>query len=719
MQRTGNSGIGPSHSFQPDRIAQAVAAHLPTLASARTARRVGGVLTLGAVLAMTNPLEAATFTVTNTGDSGAGTLRDAVAAANANPDADAIVFDPAVTGAITLTSGELLVNAPLTITGPGASQLAIDGNRSFRVFSNESVLAISGLTITGGAADHGGGIFNTGDLTVSDSIVTGNSATIVGGGIVNYNSGINSYVSAPPSVTLNDSVVTDNTSGRSGGGISNVSYFSGYDATLTITGSRISDNSAGTDGGGIHNLSYYGGASNLVVVNSTISGNHANSAGGSFINRRGGGLFNAGFSADATATIAASTISGNEAVNGGGIYNRADRSFTADLTVSNSTISGNSADYGGGIASFAIEGSTRISLSDSTITANNGSHGTSGIENYHYVFYSSSSVSMTNTIIDGASGGAACHGSDGTFVSNGFNLDNDDTCHLTQSSDLPGTDPLLGPLADNGGPTLTHALLESSPAIDAILAGVNGCGAGVTTDQRGVSRPQAGQPGGTLKCDIGAYERAPESGTVGDFVWRDTNGDGVQDAGEPGIAGVTVTLRIGCAAGNALTTTTDSAGAYHFANLASGNYQLEFIRPAGFSFSPRYAGGDFLVDSNPDPETGLDACRFLAAGQTRDALDAGLVPDTAVAGLGIGDVTVGENAGVAVIPVTLGAAQTATVSVRYITRSGSAKPGRDFRNRRGSLPLRREKPARPSWCRSSTTARPNPPKNSRLPCSHR
>ncbi len=422
-----------------------------------------------------------------------------------------------------------------------------------------------------------------------------------------------------------------------------------------------------------------------MVVNSTISGNHANSAGGSFINRRGGGLFNAGFSADATATIAASTISGNEAVNGGGIYNRADRSFTADLTVSNSTISGNSADYGGGIASFAIEGSTRISLSDSTITANNGSHGTSGIENYHYVFYSSSSVSMTNTIIDGASGGAACHGSDGTFVSNGFNLDNDDTCHLTQSSDLPGTDPLLGPLADNGGPTLTHALLESSPAIDAILAGVNGCGAGVTTDQRGVSRPQAGQPGGTLKCDIGAYERAPESGTVGDFVWRDTNGDGVQDAGEPGIAGVTVTLRIGCAAGNALTTTTDSAGAYHFANLASGNYQLEFIRPAGFSFSPRYAGGDFLVDSNPDPETGLDACRFLAAGQTRDALDAGLVPDTAVAGLGIGNVTVGENAGVAVIPVTLGAAQTATVSVRYITRSGSAKPGRDFRNRRGSL----------------------------------
>jgi hypothetical protein len=85
----------------------------------------------------------------------------------------------------------------------------------------------------------------------------------------------------------------------------------------------------------------------------------------------------------------------------------------------------------------------------------------------------------------------------GTIVSNGHNLDGDGTCGLGEPTDLPGTDPLLGPLADNGGPSETHALLPGSPAID---AGPPTCEA---TDQRGVPRPQE------AACDIGAYERQP------------------------------------------------------------------------------------------------------------------------------------------------------------------------------------------------------------------
>ena len=104
---------------------------------------------------------------------------------------------------------------------------------------------------------------------------------------------------------------------------------------------------------------------------------------------------------------------------------------------------------------------------------------------------------MSHTIIAGNVPGDCSGG----VVSLGFNLDSDNTCNLSPSTDLPGTDPLLGPLQDNGGPTETHALLPGSPAIDLSLAIGEPCGGG--TDQRGVPRPQG------LGCDIGAFEVGP------------------------------------------------------------------------------------------------------------------------------------------------------------------------------------------------------------------
>src|SRR5262249_3791008 len=129
---------------------------------------------------------AITITVSNLNDSGAGSLRQALADAN---DGDTINFS--VTGTITLTSGQLVVNKSVPINGPGANQLAVNGNASSRVFHINSVktVTIYGLTITNGSASDyfGGGIYNDhATLTVSNCAVSGNSApTGYGGGIYN------------------------------------------------------------------------------------------------------------------------------------------------------------------------------------------------------------------------------------------------------------------------------------------------------------------------------------------------------------------------------------------------------------------------------------------------------------------------------------------------------------------------------------------------------
>ncbi len=113
---------------------------------------------LCAAVASVQIVHAATITVANTLDSGAGSLRDALAAGN---DGDTIDFGAAVTGTITLTSGELVVNDSITISGPGADVLSVNGNAASRVFhvASGKIVSISGLTITNGNASDGGGEF--------------------------------------------------------------------------------------------------------------------------------------------------------------------------------------------------------------------------------------------------------------------------------------------------------------------------------------------------------------------------------------------------------------------------------------------------------------------------------------------------------------------------------------------------------------------------------
>ncbi len=126
------------------------------------------------------------------------------------------------------------------------------------------------------------------------------------------------------------------------------------------------------------------------------------------------------------------------------------------------------------------------------------------------------------------------------------------------------------------------------------------------------------------------------SGEIGDLVWEDLDGDGIQDAGEPGLPGATVNLK-DCGGTALATTTSDASGRYSFAGLAAGSYTVEFVSPAGFAFSPPLQGAKRSRDSNADPATGLSACLSMPTGKVRTGIDAGLQRQTAAGTGQIGD----------------------------------------------------------------------------------
>ncbi|MGE5621137.1 MAG: SdrD B-like domain-containing protein [archaeon] len=130
-----------------------------------------------------------------------------------------------------------------------------------------------------------------------------------------------------------------------------------------------------------------------------------------------------------------------------------------------------------------------------------------------------------------------------------------------------------------------------------------------------------------LTVDAGLYAPTPNPASIGDFVWKDLNNNGIQDSGEPGIPGVTVNL-YACNSNTILqTTTTDASGLYHFTGLTPGSYYVQFVLPTGYAYSPMNAGSDDALDSDADPaNAGKTGCYTLIAGETNNTVDAGLYP---------------------------------------------------------------------------------------------
>ncbi|MGI8858085.1 MAG: right-handed parallel beta-helix repeat-containing protein [Thermomicrobiales bacterium] len=486
-------------------------------------------------------------------------LRDALAAAGSG---GTITF--AVNGTINVNQapGALTLALNVTIQGPGATMLKIDGGCAtcgaggtatggvtvFQVNSGVTNATISGLTIQHGNASvlasvvgHlrliGGGIANLGTLTVTDSVVTANSADN-GGGIANFGT-----LMVTRDTISNNASIGGISFGGSGGGI-----YNNDSVTLQMTSSTVSGNTAASSGigGGLENRGaativsstfssdsgYRGGgieqdAGTLTLMNSVFSGNMATGADGAntggaidegigstitvtnsvFVNNTAAGGGGGGIEqGEGALTLTNVTFAGNTSNGGGGI----EMSGTSALIVTNSTFSGNAGGtFGGG--GILRDNDGAVTVTNSTFSANSGTTGGALFND------NSGPLTLKNTIIAGNTGGNCATALGGTISDGGHNLQfGDASCGAT----IPVQNSQLGALMDNGGTSATTlpdgshaatlAITNSSPAFNhgdpaictAPLPPI-GMGAG-SMDERGF--PRGNGAAGNVTCSMGAFE---------------------------------------------------------------------------------------------------------------------------------------------------------------------------------------------------------------------
>jgi CSLREA domain-containing protein len=472
--------------------------HSETSPTRRRLIAAGG-LTAGATLAIAGSAQAApmTFTVgTNADDSTGGacttpantdcSLREAISQANGNAGADTIVFNSNLSGStISLTTGELAITEAVTIDGD-TQDVTLDGGGSQRIFNVNpgtpgDQVSIYSLTLTGGTA------------------ATGNGGAISNDDAYLHLSGL----------TISDSDATDTTSvGRGGGVFTNT-------GKLVIDQSTLSGNHA-YFGGGVGSLH-----GPVYLNDSTVSGNHADGRGPAtnYAEGYGGGINT--YAADLTVTR--STIDHNVGGHdGGGIYSAYSSAGPGSLTIQNSTIADNQAlnDDGGGVwicCDGTLEAGETFTIVNSTVTGNTAASAAGGLQSYVYTV----SPVLENSVVSGNISGSAPSTDDlraevGYQWDASFDLIGVPTIAFINDivGNVLGGNPRLGPLADNGGATMTMAPQCGSDAID------QGKAFSLTADQRDETRP-VGLPDypdstatGHDGSDIGAVELQSTPGTA-------------------------------------------------------------------------------------------------------------------------------------------------------------------------------------------------------------
>jgi hypothetical protein len=621
----------------------------------------GAVVDIGAYEASSSYLVS-----TLTDSTAVGTLRSALGWANvstnANPEQVSNpvpnTIDFGLTGTITLSLGAIALTNTTTNLNIDGNGITVSGGGVSGVFTVASgvTVAISNLTITGGvAANNGGGIDNSGALTLTDVTVSGNAATL-GGGIANE---------AAATLLVTDSILTGNTAIKSGGGLENMGI-------ATLLHDTISLNTAAS-GAGIANVlsgvlipNGSGGVipapANLAITDSTINNNAA--AGGN-----GGGIDNTG-----AVTIGESTINNNSATAiGGGIGNETGGSFIA----TNVTIVQNTAASGGGIGNIGTSAFVSSTIAYNTATAAGGglyiSGGTGAIydsivaANYLGTVTKASDISVASTgngkvgptssyNLIGSGGAGGLSGNGNVILAKGVS---------------PG---LAAALANNGGPTKTIALLSGSPAIDMGNTSIPGANIPIT-DQRGALRGPGGLDAGAAP-DAGAFEASssylvtstsvrPDVGTIETAVgWANisTNVNPANPAGNPAANTVVFDSAAGATFATPQTITL-SSGPLVFTDVTSVPKAIDGSGTTGLVLSGGGSVGVLVVDA------GVTATIFGLTISGGSATSGGAIDN--FGNLTINDATFSRNASTSADGGAIENEADATLSVLNSTFSGN------------------------------------------------
>jgi hypothetical protein len=424
------------------------------------------------------------------------TLRAAIQQTDAQPGRDTVILP---SGTYTINSNSfphLSLNEDLIIQGAGAGSTTITQNLANRIMevNTSGRLDLRGVTVTGGVlAAEGAGILNEGTLILRRVIVRDNQTFgSDGGGVF--------APSATVATRVFDSVILENTAGGAGSG--NLGGRGGgigiEGGIVEIARSDIRANDANEDtvaninGGGVYIEST---GQPATITDSLIRGNHANQG-------SGGGLVYLEAASEGSLIVRDTTISGNDADTcGAGVHG-----LGTNFTILNSTISGNQADNSGG--GLCVGGP--LEIDHSTIAANSGGN-SDGLRSTGIL-----TITVTGSILDNVDQDQNCvEDNPGTIASGGSNIDSGTSCGFP-----PGQSniaPALRPLADNGGPTLTQALRPGSPAI-----GDAAPGTAPPTDQRGAPRndPDVGayeltRCGSVVVNRVGTATKEKLSGTGG------------------------------------------------------------------------------------------------------------------------------------------------------------------------------------------------------------